>query len=69
MLHATKMKYGCRNSRRADEIDHIYIRDCGWYKKEILHDHLVEHPRSIVVNLSLYPYLIPAVSVNHEQYV
>lgn len=71
MLYATKikMKYGCWNSQRAEEIDQIYIHDCGWYKKEVLHDHLVEHPKSIVVNIPPYPYLIPAVSVNREKYV
>lgn len=71
MLYATKlkMKYGCWNSQRPEEIDQIYIHDCGWYPKEVLHDHLKQHPKSIVVNISPYPYLIPAVSSMREKYV
>ena len=70
-LYATKikMKYGCRNSQDPMEIDQIYIYNYGWYKKELLHDYLKTAPKTIVVNISPYPYLIPMVSINREKYV
>ena len=71
MLYAThiKMKSGHENSQSLIEIDQIYIRDRGWYKKADLYDHLVKHPKTIAVNIYPYPYLIPALSVNREKYV
>lgn len=64
-----KMKYGCRYSQHPEEIDQIYIRNCGWFSKAVLYDHLIEHPKSIAVNIYPYPYLIPALSGNGEKYV
>ena len=71
MLYATKlrMNYGCRNSNYPEDIDQIYIHEHGWYKKATLHDHLKQYSKSIVVNISPYPYLIPAVSSAKEKYV
>lgn len=71
MLYATKirMNYGCRNSNYPEDIDQIYIDGYGWYKKAKLYDHLKQHPKSIAVRLSPYPYLIPAVSSKREKYV
>ena len=63
------MNYGCQNSQYPEDIDQIYIRDHGWYKKADLYDHLKKHPKSIVVNISPFPYLIPALSSNQEKYV
>ena len=71
MLYAEKikMKYGCWNSQYPEEIDQIYIRGYGWYEKGTLHKHLKQYPKSIVVNISPYPYLIPAISSKREEYV
>lgn len=71
MYFATKIKmnYGCRNSKYPEDIDQIYLHEHGWFKKAILHDYLKEYPKSIVVNIDPYPYLIPAVSSNREKYV
>lgn len=71
MLYAVKFKmnYGRWNSRYPEDIDQIYIRDNGWIKKGLLHDYLKEYPASIAVNISPYPYLIPAISSNREKYV
>ena len=71
MLYATKIKmnYGCRNSNYPEDIDQIYLYERGWYKKADLHDYLKQYPKSIVVNISPYPYLIPAVSAVREKYV
>jgi len=71
MLYATKirMSYGYYNSKYPEDISHIYIHGHGWYKKGDLHDFLKQNPKTIVVNISPYPYLIPAVSSNREKYV
>ena len=71
MLYAThiKMKSGHENSQSLIEIDQIYIRDRGWYRKADLYDHLVKNPKTIAVNIYPYPYLIPAISSNREKYV
>lgn len=71
MLYAVKIKmnYGRWNSQHPEDIDQIYIRDNGWIKKGLLHDYLKEYPKSIAVNISPYPYLIPAISSNREKYV
>ena len=71
MLYATKIKmnYGCRSSQYPEDIDQIYINGYGWYTKETLYNHLTQYPKSFVVNISPYPYLIPAISRNGEQYV
>ena len=71
MLRATKlrMKYGCWGSNSPEEIDQIYLYGYGWYKKDVLHDFLKENPKSIVVNIPPYPYLIPEISSRGEKYV
>lgn len=71
MLYATKikMKYGCYYSQNLIEIDQIYIQNHGWYKKETLYDYLKQNPKTIVVNISPFPCLIPALSLNSEKYV
>ena len=71
MLYATKLKmnYGCRNSKFPEDIDQIYIYEHGWYKKATLHDYLKKYPKSIVVNIRPFPYLIPETSRYGEKYV
>lgn len=74
MIYATKikMKSGSYYSDQLTEIDEVFIEGCtapGFYKKEILHDHLKSHPGSIKVKISPYPELIPAISANYEKYV
>lgn len=74
MMYATKihMNSGCQNSNYLTDIDSIFLTGNNtdkWYKKAVLHDHLKEHPNSIKVNISPYPYLIPAVSSQGEKYV
>ena len=68
-----KMKPGCYNSQNLLEIDSIYIDGCnnpGFYKKDILHDHLQDNPKSIKVNINpTYPTLVPAKSTYGEKYV
>lgn len=63
------MNYGRWNSQYPEDIDQIYVQDCGWVKKENLHDYLKNNPRAIVVNIPPYPYLIPAISSSREKYV
>jgi len=74
MMYAKKLKMqqGCSKSNSTQEIAEIYIDGCknpGFFKKETLHDYLKKNPDSIKVNISPYPYVIPAVSVNGEKYV
>lgn len=74
MMYASKikMKRSCQYSNNLLEIDEIYITGCdnpGFFPKEILYDHLINHPGSIKVNIFPYPLLIPAKSVNNEKYV
>ena len=74
MMYVTKikMKRGCHNSSNLVEIDQLYITGCdnpGYYKKEIIHDHVRKYPGSIKVNRSPYPVVVDAVSVNGEKYV
>ena len=38
-------------------------------QKGDLHDYLKNYPNTVVVNISPYPYLIPAVSYRGEKYV
>lgn len=73
-MYATKirMKSGCYYSQNLLEIDSIYITGCetpGFYKKSVLYDFLKEHSGEIRVNVSPYPALVPALSVNYEKYV
>lgn len=74
MIYATKirMRPGCRNSYNLMEIDQIYLDGDnvrGYYRKEAVHEYLITHPRSIRVNISSYPYLIPKLSIYNERYV
>ena len=67
-----KMKSGCRNSQRLDEIDEIYVEGCtnpGYFKKATLHDYVKEHSDSIRVKIQPYPSLIHATSAKGEKYV
>jgi len=50
----------------------IYLTGCkedGYYKKDKVHDYLKDNPGTIQVNISPYPNVIPAVSINNEKYV
>ncbi|OPX93718.1 MAG: hypothetical protein A4E53_00193 [Pelotomaculum sp. PtaB.Bin104] len=74
MMYATKihMNSGCQNSNYLTDIDAIYLEGDNtnqFYKKEVLHDHLKKHPNSIKVNISPYPYIVPALSSKGEKYV
>lgn len=73
MFYATRirMRSNCYYSNNLVEIDSIYLDNSkdGWYKKEILHDYLKEHPKSIQVKNAYGPYLIPAISDNNEKFV
>lgn len=67
-----KMKAGCNNSNNLQEIAEIYVDGCnnpGFFPKEILHDHLKDHPGTIKVNISPFPDVIPAVSTYGEKFV
>ncbi len=67
-----KMKTGCGTSNNLLEIDSIYLTGCkedGYYKKDKVHDYLKDNPGTIQVNISPYPNVIPAVSINNEKYV
>lgn len=67
-----KMKPGCSNSTKTTEIDQIYIEGCtnpGYFKKATLYDYLKSNPNSIYVDISPYPYLMPALSSHNEKYV
>jgi len=67
-----KMQLGCNNSSSLLEIDEIYIEGCnnpGFFKKEVLHDHLKKNPGTIKVNIWPYPDVIPAISSSGEKYV
>lgn len=74
MMYATKihMNNGSSNSYTLTDIDTIYLEGENtnqWYKKAVLHDHLKKNPDTIKVNISPYPFLIPALSGNREKYV
>lgn len=58
-----KMKRNCGNSGNVQDIDSIYIDQTSTYwKKSEVYDYLQKFPKTITVNISPYPYLIPAVS-------
>lgn len=71
LYYATKIKmnYGYRDSQYPQDSAQIYIHGEGWIKKGDLHDYLKSYPNTVVVNISPYPYLIPAVSSRGEKYV
>lgn len=67
-----KMKSGCGTSNNLVEIDSIYIKGCDderYYKKSSIHDCVKDNPGSIQVDISPYPNLVHAISVNNEKYV
>lgn len=67
-----KMKQGCGTSNNLLEIDSIYLTGCkddGYYKKDKVHDYLVQNPKGIQVDIYPYPDLIPMTSPNNEKYV
>lgn len=71
---ATKilMKTSCAYSNNVQEIDQIYVSGCdnpSYFKKELLHDYVIAHPKSIQVNISPFPYLVAKTSKNGEKYV
>jgi hypothetical protein len=66
------MNSGYQSSNILTDIDTIYLEGNGtkgWFKKAVLHDHLKTNPHTIKVNISPYPYLIPALSTRQEKYV
>ena len=74
MMYAKKirMQNGCRNSNNTQEIAKIYVDGCnnpGFFPKAVLHDFLRTNPNSIKVNISPYPYVVPATSYRGEKYV
>ena len=65
-----KMKRNCGNSGNVQDIDSVYIDQTSTYwKKSEVYDYLQKFPKTITVNISPYPYLIPAVSSQGEKYV
>lgn len=65
-----KMKSGCGESNNLCEIDSIYLEEIGiFFKKETIHDLLLNNPKSIYVDLYPYPVLQPVVSSLGEKYV
>lgn len=49
-----KMKSSCGKSDNLLEIDSVYVTGCtnpGYYKKEVLHDHLKKNPGTIQVDI------------------
>lgn len=65
-----KMKRNCGNSGNVQDIDSIYIDQTSTYwKKSEVYDYLQKFPKTITVNISPYPYLIPAISSQGEKYV
>ncbi len=74
MIYATRihMNDGCQNSNCLTDIDTIYLEGDGnnqFYKKGVIHDYLKTNPNTIRVNISPYPYVIPAISSKGEKYV
>ena len=59
-----------RESNSLCEIDSIYLEEIGiFFKKETIHDLLLNNPKSIYVDLYPYPVLQPVVSSLGEKYV
>ena len=75
MIYATriKMKSACYNSQMLVEIDSVYLKgdgNDGYFKKGLIYDFLKKSSDNIIkVDISPYPKLIPALSVNNEKYV
>lgn len=73
MMYAKKIKMqaGCSHSNNTQEIAEIYIDGCnnpGFFPKSTFHYYLIKNPNSIKVNLSPYPFLVPATSSRGEKY-
>ncbi len=66
---ASRMKKNCEYSYNLLEIDEIYLSNSGWYKKEVIHNHVKAKPGSIKVGSSYGPNVIPAISINNDKYV
>lgn len=69
---AIRMKPGCRNSNSLLEIESIFLVGSGnncLYRKEIIHDFLVNNPGSITVKGYPNTPLVPATSIYGERYV
>lgn len=67
-----KMKQHCEYSRNVCDIDSIYIESYTtgrYWKKAEVYDYLKINPKSIQVNISPYPALIPVLSPTGEKYV
>lgn len=67
-----KMKSGCGSSNNLLEIDSIYLTGCdkeGFYTKATVHDYVKQNPGSIQVNISPFPNVVHATSLNGEKYV
>lgn len=59
-----KMKAGCYFSQQPEEIDEIYISEVGFYKKEVIHSYVKEHPGTIRVKIPPIRHLsLPSVPV------
>ncbi len=74
MMYAKKIKMqpGCSNSNNPQEIAEIFVDGCNnprFFTKAVLHDHLKKNPNTIKVDISPYPYVIPATSSRGEKYV
>ena len=74
MMYAQKIKMqqGCTNSNSTVEIAEIYVDGCdkpGFFPKATLHDYILKNPHTIKVNISPYPYVVPATSSRGEKYV
>lgn len=74
MMYAKKirMQNGYKNSNNTQEIAEVYVDGCnnpGFFPKAVLHDFLKTNPNSIKVNISPYPYVVPATSYRGEKYV
>lgn len=69
-----RLKASCSNpnSPSLTEISSVYVTGCdnpGLFKKEVLYDYLLGHPKSIQVDIYPYPDLIPQLSKSNEKYV
>ncbi len=67
-----RMKLGSSASNELTEIDSIYLTGCqqdGYYKKEVIHHYLIDHPHTIQVNVYPFPDVIPATSSQGDNYV
>ena len=73
-MKATKIKMyrGYEDSNSVQEIDEIYLVGSyvnGFEKKADVHDRLIKNPRSIQVDRSPYPDLLPKISSREQKYV